>query len=355
MRISKHGDRFGGSPSFETAAQPPQDEGRWEMTVTFIRGFLIALPSLVAVSLAQAQTYPDRAIRVIVGFTPGSATDISGRMFAQKLNEALGVAVTVENLPGAGGSTGAAAVARAAPDGYTLYWGANGALAINPTLLPSATFDPERDLAPIARLLTATTILAVNNDVPVKNVAELIAFAKQQPGKLSYASPGTGTPQHMSAELFKRMTGTDIVQVPYRGANFTDVIGGRITMTFQNAGAMLASVRDGKLRGLAITSAQRSPNIPELPTIAESGVPGFEVSSWFALMAPAGTPPEIVAKLHQEAVKIAAQQDVREKLAQIGMDVIGKVETPEAFAKFMHEDIARWAKIIKDTGIQAGN
>ncbi len=243
-----------------------------------IKALCVALALIVSTS-AFAQTYPDRTIRVIVGFTPGSATDISARMFAQKLSEAWGVPVTVENIPGAGGSAGAERAARATPDGYTLYWGANGALAINPSLLPSATFDPERDLAPIARLLTATSILAVNNDVPAKTVTELIALAKQQPGKLSYASPGTGTPQHMGGEVFKRMAGVDIVHVPYRGANFTDVIGGRVTMTFQNAGAVLATVRDGKLRGLAITSAQRSPNIPELPTVAESGVPGFEISS----------------------------------------------------------------------------
>ena len=322
--------------------------------MSLMRYAILAL-SLLAASAASAQTYPDRTIRMIVGFTPGSATDISARMFAQKLSDAWSVPVTVENVPGAGGSVGGERVARAAPDGYTLYWGANGALAINPTLLPNANFDPERDLAPVARLVTATTILAVNNDVPVKTVAELIALAKSQPGKLSYASPGTGTPQHMGGEVFKRMAGVDIVHVPYRGANFTDVIGGRITMTFQNAGAVLATVRDGKLRGLAITSAQRSPNIPELPTVAESGVPGFEVSSWFALMAPAGTPPAIIAKLHLEAVKIVAQQDMRARFAQMGLDVIGNVEAPEAFAKFMHDDIARWAKIIKETGIKAGD
>ena len=320
-----------------------------------IKTFCVALALIVSTS-AFAETYPDRTIRMIVGFTPGSATDISARMFAQKLSDAWGVPVTVENIPGAGGSVGGRArVAQATPDGYTLYWGANGALAINPTLLPSASFDVERDLAPIARLVTATTILAVNNDVPVKSVAELIALAKQQPGKLSYASPGTGTPQHMGGEVFKRMAGVDIVHVPYRGANFTDVIGGRVTMTFQNAGAVLGTVRDGRLRGLAITSAQRSPNIPELPTVAESGVPGFEVSSWFGLLAPAGTPPAIIAKLHQEAVKIVSQGDVRAKFAQIGLDVIGDPDEPEAFAKFMHDDIARWAKIIKDTGIKAGD
>jgi tripartite-type tricarboxylate transporter receptor subunit TctC len=309
--------------------------------------------SLIAAGPAIAQTYPDHTIRIVVGFTPGSATDISARMFAQKLSDAWSVPVTVENVPGAGGTAGGERVARSAPDGYTLYWGANGAMTINPSLLPSATFDPERDLAPIARLLLATSILAVNNDVPAKTVAELIALAKQQPGKLSFASPGTGTPQHIAGEVFRRMAGIDIIHVPYRGANFTDVIGGRITMTFQNAGAMLGTVRDGKLRGLAITSAQRSPNIPELPTIAEAALPGFEATSWFGLLAPAGTPALIVAKLHQEAVKIVARNEMREKFAKIGLDVVG--DGPEAFAAVIHADIAKWAKVIKDAGIKAGD
>ena len=221
--------------------------------MSFMRIALIALSVLVA-GHAGAQTYPDRPIRILVGFTPGSATDISGRIFAQKLTEAWGVPVTIENLPGGGGSIGGERVSKAAPDGYTLYWGANGAMTINPSLLPNPSFDPQRDLAPIARLLVSPSILAVNNDVPVKTVAELIALARSQPGKLSYASPGTGTPQHIAGEVFKAQAGLDIVHVPYRGANFTDVIGGRITMTFQNAGAVLATVRDGKLRGLAMTA-----------------------------------------------------------------------------------------------------
>ena len=251
----------------------------------FLRAILLG-PSLLAANGAHAQTYPDRPIRMIVGFTPGSATDITGRMFAQRLSETWGVPVTVENVPGAGGSAGGERAARATPDGYTLYWGANGAMTINPSLQPNASFDPQRDLAPIARLLVSPTILAVNNDVPTKNVAELIAL-KSQPGKLSYASPGAGTPQHIAGEVFKAQLGLDLVHVPYRGANFTDVIGGRIPMTFQNAGALLATVRDGKLRGLAMTARQRSPNMPELPTMIEAGVPDFEVTSWFGLLAPA--------------------------------------------------------------------
>jgi tripartite-type tricarboxylate transporter receptor subunit TctC len=300
---------------------------------------------------AAAQSYPDRAIRIVVGFTPGSATDISSRVFAQKLGEAWSVPVTVENIPGGSGTVGAERVSKSAPDGYTLYWGANGAMTINPSLLPNPAFDPQRDLAPIARLLVSPSILAVNNDVPAKTVAELIALARAQPGKLSFASPGTGTPQHIGGEIFKSQLGLDIVHVPYRGANFTDVIGGRVTMTFQNAGAILPSVREGKLRGLAMTASRRSSNMPELPTMIEAGVPGFEVTSWFGLFAPVGTPPAAIAKLHQEAVRIVSQPDVRERYGVIGLDVVG--DAPEAFAAIIRADTAKWAKVIKDAGIKA--
>jgi tripartite-type tricarboxylate transporter receptor subunit TctC len=315
-----------------------------------LRTALIAL--LLLTGNSSAQTYPDRAIRILVGFTPGSATDISARMFAQKLGEAWNVPVTVENLPGAGGSVGGERAAKAAPDGYTLYWGANGAMTINPSLLPNPAFDPQRDLAPIARLLVSPTILAVNNDVPAKSVAELIALAKAQPGKLSYASPGVGTPQHIAGEVFKGQLGLDIVHVPYRGANFTDVIGGRITMTFQNAGALLATVRDGKLRGLAMTARNRSPNMPELPTMIEAGVPDFEVASLFGLLAPAGTPAPIIAKLHKQAVEIVQHPFIRENYGKIGLDVV--TDPPDAFATIIRDDTLRWAKVIKDAGIKAG-
>src|SRR5215213_756614 len=300
---------------------------------------------------ASAQTYPDRTIRILVGFTPGSATDISARIFAQKLGEVWNVPVTVENLPAAGGSVGGERAAKAAPDGYTLYWGANGAMTINPSLLPNPAFDPQRDLAPIARLLVSPTILAVNNDVPAKSVAELIALAKAQPGKLSFASPGLGTPQHIAGEVFKSQLGLDIVHVPYRGANFTDVIGGRVTMTFQNAGAILPSVRDGKLRGLAITARERSPNMPELPTMIEAGVPDFEVASWFGLLAPVGMPAPIIEKLHRQAVEIVQHPHLRESFGRIGLDVVS--DGPEAFAAIIRNDTSKWAKVIRDAGIKA--
>ena len=318
--------------------------------MNFIRLAFFAL-TLLAAGHGSAQTYPGRAIRILVGFTPGSATDISARMFAQKLSNAWAVPVTVENLPGGGGSIGAEHVARSPPDGYTLYWGANGALTINPSLQINPTFDPMRDLAPVARLLVMPSIFAVNVDVPAKNVAELIALAKAQPGKLTYASPGTGTPQHIAGEVLKRVAGIDIVHVPYRGANFADVIAGRVTMTFQNAGSILPTVREGKLRPLAVTSLRRSPNMPEFPTMIEEGVAGFEVTSWFGLLAPAGTPPAIVAKLHQEAVRIVSHPNMREKLGLIGLDVVG--HAPDAFAEIIRSDTLKWAKVIKEAGIKA--
>ncbi|MBV8839426.1 MAG: tripartite tricarboxylate transporter substrate binding protein [Alphaproteobacteria bacterium] len=317
-----------------------------------IRAVIVAL-SLIAAGHAVAQTYPDRAIRLLVGFTPGSATDVSARIFAQKLSDIWGVPVTIENVPGGGGSIAGERVARAAPDGYTLYWGANGAMTINPTLQPMARFDPARDLAPIARLLLAPSILAVNNDVPAKTVAELIALAKAHPGELSCASPGTGTPQHIACEVFKKQAGIAIMHVPYRGANFTDVIGGRIAMTFQNAGAILPTVRDGKLRPLAMTAPTRSPNMPDYPTMIEAGVADFDVTSWFGLLAPVGTPPAIIAKLHDQAVAIVAQKDSRDKLALIGLDVV--TDPPEVFAQIIRTDIARWAKVIHDAGIKPGD
>ena len=316
----------------------------------FVRNALMAL-ALLAAGEAAAQTYPDRTIRILVGFTAGSATDISARMFAQKLSDAWSVPVTVENIPGSGGAIGGERVAKSAPDGYTLYWGANGALTINPSLQNSPAFDPLRDLSPVARLLVMPSILAVNNDMPVKSVAELLALAKAEPGKLTYATPGIGTPQHIAGEVLKRQANIDIVHVPYRGANFTDVIGGRVTMTFQNAGAILPIVREGKLRPLAVTSLKRSPNMPEYPTMVEAGLADFEAISWFGLLAPAGTPVSIIAKLSHEAIKIVSQPDMREKFGLIGLDVVG--DAPEAFAAIMRTDTAKWAKVIKDAGIKA--
>ena len=289
-------------------------------------------------------------MRFIVGFTAGSATDITARLFAQKFAEAWNVAVTVENVPGAGGSVAGDRVAKAAPDGTTLYWGANGALTINPTLQPNPTYDVQRDLAPVVRLLVMASILAVNNDVPAKTFPELIALAKVQPGKLSYASPGVGTPQHIAGELLKELAHVDIVHVPYRGAVYTDVLSGRVTMTLQNMGTILPVVREGRLRGLAVTSLKRTPILPDLPSIAESGFPGFEATSWFGLLAPAGTPKPILAAIYVQAAKIVAMPDIKEKLSALGLDTA--VDAPNAFADIIKSDTAKWAKVIKDANIK---
>ncbi|MEW6449244.1 MAG: tripartite tricarboxylate transporter substrate binding protein [Pseudomonadota bacterium] len=311
---------------------------------------LLAVCAIVFATPAIAQTYPDKPVRIIVGFTPGSATDISARIFALKFTELWNVPVTVENIPGAAGGVAGDKVSKSAPDGTTLYWAANGAITINPSLQAAPTYDTVRDLAPIARLIVTPSIVAVNNDLPVRSFAELVALAKSKPGQLSYASPGAGTPQHIAGELLKSVAGIDIVHVPYRGAVMTDVIGGRVPITLQNSGAILPLVREGKLRGLAVTSLQRSPNMKEFPTVAESGVPGFEAISWFGLFAPAGTPAPIIAKINQGAVKIVAQPDMRDKLVQLGLDTVS--DGPDAFAAIIRTDIAKWAKVIKDANIK---
>jgi tripartite-type tricarboxylate transporter receptor subunit TctC len=312
------------------------------------------LPALVAPAVhAQTDPYPSKPVRIIVGFTPGSATDVTARIIAQKFNEAWNVPVTVDNVPGAGGTVGAARAAKSAPDGYTLQYGANGAMTIAPGLFSNLAYDPARDFAPISQLLAMPSIVAVHPVLPTKNMKELMALAKAQPGKLSYASPGAGTPQHIGFELLKILGRVDITHVPYKGALFTDVIGGRVPMTMQNAAAILPTVRDGRLRGLAVTSLQRSPNIPEFPTVAESGFPGFEAVSWFGLLAPAGTPAAVVTKLHQETVKVLGQPEMRARFAQLGLDTVGN--TPAELAAIIKSDIAKWTKVIKDAGITAGD
>jgi tripartite-type tricarboxylate transporter receptor subunit TctC len=312
---------------------------------------VLATSSAAVHAQVDPSAYPNKPVRIIVGFTPGSATDVTARIFAQRFSEMWGVGVTVENIPGAGGTVGAAKAAKAPPDGYTLKYGANGAMTIAPGLYNKLGYDPMRDFTPVSLLLSMGSIVAVNNDVPVKSFQQLIALARGQPGKLSYASPGVGTPQHVGTELLKILAGVDITHVPYKGAVFTDVIAGRVTMTLQNAAAILPTVRDGRLRGVAQTSLERSPNIPEFPTVAESGFPGFEAVSWFGLMAPTGTPATIVSKLHQDTMKVLAQPDVRGHFTKLGLDPVGS--TPVELATIIKSDIAKWMKVIKDAGITA--
>ena len=307
------------------------------------------LAALPIAALGQADGYPGKPIRMVVGFTPGSATDVTGRIFALKLSEALGTTVAVENLPGVAGAVGGARVAKSPPDGYTLYYGANGAMTIAPSLFSNLPIDPSGDFKPVIQLLTMGSILAVNKHLPVKNVQELIALAKRRPGELSYASPGVGVPQHIAGELIKLIAKVDIVHVPYKGAQITDVIGGRVPITLQNMGAILPVVKEGRLRGLAVTSLERSPMIPELPTMAESGFPGFEALSWFGLFAPAGTPAAIVDRLYQESTKILAQPDTKQRYAELALEVSGA--DGKRLAEIIKNDTAKWAKVIKDANI----
>lgn len=312
--------------------------------------FAAALP---ASALAQADpAYPSKPVRLVVGFTPGSATDLTARIFAQRFSEAMSASFAVENVPGAAGTLGAVKIAKSPADGYSLYFGANGAMTIAPSLLTKLQFDPITDFAPVGLFLTMPSILAVNNDVPAKSVQDLVALAKAQPGKLSYASPGVGVPQHIAGELMKITAKIDVTHVPYKGAVLTDVIGGRVTMTFQNTGAILPYLKDGRLRGVAVTSLKRSSVVPDLPTFAESGFPGFEAISWFGIFAPAGTPASITAKLHQESLKVLAHAEAKARFAQMAFDttaVPGK-ET----AAVVRADIEKWAKLIKEAGITAG-
>ena len=314
-----------------------------------ILGAAFALLPVFAHAQTSAGAYPSKPVRLVVGFTPGSATDVTARIFAQKFTEAWGVQVAVDNVPGVGGAVGVARVAKAPPDGHTLTYSGNGALTILPTLQSKPLYDVMRELAPISMVLSMPSILAVNNELPVKTLQELLAYARNPARKLSYASPGNGTPQHIAGELLKGLAKVDITHVPYKGAVFLDVIGGRVGMTLQNAGAILPTVRDGKLRALAVTSLKRSPNMPELPTIAESGFPGFEAVSWFGLLAPAGTPAAVIGKVHQESMRVIANPEMKTRFTQLGLDITGK--NSEEVSAIIRADIGKWAKVIKDAGV----
>jgi tripartite-type tricarboxylate transporter receptor subunit TctC len=313
---------------------------------------ICALSFLLA-SPASAQTnYPEQPIRILVGFTPGTAPDVTARLLADKFAERFGKPVVVENVTGAGGNLACDRTAKAPPDGYTLVMCGNGTLVVAPSLFDKLSFDPVKDLAPIAQVFVAANILVVHPDVPAKTIEELVALAKAQPGKLTYGHAGAGTSQHLAAELFKYVTRTDIQAVAYRGttAMLPDVLAGRLSMSFANVVNVLSLVREGKLRGFAVTSLKRSSVAPDLPTMAESGYPGFEAVPWFGLMAPTGTPQPIIEKLHAETVRALALPDVRKRMLELGLDIIGG--TPAEFAAVIAKETPAWAKVIKEAGIK---
>ena len=315
--------------------------------VRVLAGCLLAF-GLVQHSAAQTN-WPEKPVKLVVGFTAGSATDVTARLFAQKFTEAWGQPVVVENIAGNSGAIGVDRVAKATPDGYTLMWSGNAAITILPSM-QALPFDPLKDLTPISTSLVMPSVFVVNNDLPVKSIAELIAYAKANPGKLSYGTPGVGTPQHIAGELFAHLAGIKMEHIPYRGANLTDVMSGVVPVGIQNAGAAMPLVRDGRVRGIAVTSLKRTSSAPDLPTLAEQGFPGFEATSWFALMGPAGLPKPIVDKARAESLKALADPELKKKFATMGLDLVGS--TPEETRAAIAADIPKWAKVIKDAGIK---
>jgi tripartite-type tricarboxylate transporter receptor subunit TctC len=313
---------------------------------------MLGLLALLIVESPAAQTnYPERAIRIVVGFPPGSTVDAIAHLLGEKLAEALGKPVVIENVTGAAGNIAADRVAKAAPDGYTLGLVGQGPLVINPSLYRLA-YDPANDFAPVSQVYTSMFILVVHNAVPAKSVKELVALAKAQPGGLTFASSGTGSGPNMAMELFKSAAGFDIRPIPYEGsvAAIPDLLGGRVTMMFSTTVVVLPLAREGKLRALAVTSLRRSSAVPESPTIAESGYPGFEYTAWYGLLAPARTPPAIVRKLHLETVKALAFPDLRAKFTDLGVEGIGN--SPGEFAAVIKSEIPKWAKVIRESGIK---
>jgi len=296
--------------------------------------------------------YPDHPVRVIVPFPPGGATDIVGREIADKLSRSMGQPFVVENRSGASGNIGMEAAARAAPDGYTLVVGAPQTLTINPQLM-SMTFDPQKELAPVVVIASVPNVLIVNPKLPVKSVGELIALAKKEPGQLDYGSSSIGGTPHLSAELFKSMTDTRIVHVPYRGSGpaLTDLMGGQIDLMFDNLPAALPHVKSGKVRALAVTTTQRTQSAPDLPTLAESGLPGFDSEGWFALLAPAGTPEAVLEKINAEVNRILQTDDFRERLAKVGAEPVGGSRAD--FQARIRDETQRWGKVIRTANIKA--
>ena len=313
----------------------------------------IAVGVLTNVGAVHAQPYPSKSIRYVVPYAPGGSTDIVARVLAQKLSDAMGQQVVVDNRPGAGGSIGADIVAKSPPDGYTMVTAVTGIMAINQFLYRKLPFDPEKDFAPVTQVGSLPLILVVHPSIPAKNVRELIAVAKARPGQLNYGSSGVGTATHMTTELFKTMAGIDLVHIPYKGSGqvMGDVIGGQLALIFDQIVSSLPHVQGGKLRMLAITSAKRFPSLPDLPTVAESGVPGYESISWAGVAVPAGTPKEIVARLHAEIVKVLAMPDIRERFLRDGIETVGS--TPEQFAEHIRRERIKWAKVVRDSGAKA--
>jgi tripartite-type tricarboxylate transporter receptor subunit TctC len=314
---------------------------------------LAAVAASAAPLTATAQAYPAKPITIIVPFSAGGTTDILARVIGQALNKELGQSVIVDNRAGAGGNIGGALAAKAAADGYTLFMGTVGTHAINQSLYKKMPFDPVKDFAPLTRVAMVPNLLVANPAKPYKSVQELIAFAKANRGKVNFGSSGSGSSIHLSGELFNALARVDMVHVPYKGSApaVSDLLGGQIDIMFDNLPSAIQHVRAGKLRPLAVTTAKRSPELPDVPTIAEAGVPGYEATSWFGMFAPAATPAPVVAKLNAALVKVLADPEVKKKLAEPGAEPYS--EKPEQFAEFIRKETAKWSKVVKDSGASA--
>ena len=320
--------------------------------VTILHAAVSACLVIITTGVHAQTAYPVKPVRMIVPSTPGGGPDLMARTIAQKMTEAWGQQVVVEPRPGAGGIIGSEAVAKAAPDGYTLIMGNAGSHAVNPGLYKKLPYDPLKDFVPVVLVSSAPNILIVHPSLPVKTAKDLIALAKARPGELTFGSGSNGSTAHLSGEMFSTMAGIKLVHVPYKGAPAAalGVITGEISMAILNLPPALPHVRSGKLKALGVSTPKRSAAVPDLPTIAESGLPGYSATAWYGVLAPAGTPRDIIAKLNKEIVKILGNDEVRKRIASDGGEVIGS--TPEEFTAVMKTDIAKWAKVVKASGAQ---
>ena len=318
-----------------------------------IFGAVAALCLLLAGNAVAQTSYPEQTVRILVGFPAGTAPDVAARIVADKFVQNWGKPVVVENITGASGNIAVDRAAKSPRDGYTLLMGGNSSLIMSVSLTDKLPFDPVKDFAPISQIFVAANLLVVHPDVPAKSIAELVALARAKPGALTYGHTGPGSSQHLAGELFKYMAKVSIQPVGYRGSTavLPDLLAGRLTMSFSNVVNAAPLVREGKLRAFAVSSRKRSVAAPDLPTMDESGYPGFEAVPWFGLLAPIGTPQAIIDKVHQETVRVLGQPDVRKKFEDAGLDVIGS--SPAQFAEVIRSEIPYWAKIIKEAGIKA--
>jgi tripartite-type tricarboxylate transporter receptor subunit TctC len=312
----------------------------------------VAFLFLVFLGTALAQTYPARPVKLIIPFPPGGNTDIVGRLVAQKLSEAFGQPVYIDNRGGAGGTIGAEAAAKSPPDGYTLFFATTGTLASAPSLQPDLRYDPVKAFAPISTLANAPVVVLVAAPLPVNSLQELVQMAKARPGQLKFGSAGTGHFVHLAGEMFKTAAGVDLLHIPYKGVNaaLTDMLGGRIELMFDAPAQYEPHLQSGKVRALAVAHPKRLARLPNVPTTAEAGLPRYELASWFGLAAPAGTPPEAISRVNAEVLKALSSQDVIETLNKLGLEAAGS--SPQQYAAMIVEDLARWRQAVKAAGIK---